>query len=597
MVARDSSAETRVRRGSQFLLRRPWERLSVLATPAGDVALAFAGERGGVARDEESGCLVAFDGEFFGPPRSGEEAARELLGLYLDPVGEPDPPDGCYAGALWDPRTGTLRLLTDRFARRPLHVATTGGTTFAATEIKALVPILPPTSLDHQFWAEALAYEYVVSDRSPLAGVRPLPFATTLIDTGAKTTEHVRWHYRLSPGPSQGGDRDLVEEFARLLEASVLSRLDDERCALALSGGLDSRCLAGLLAAREYHGVAASFGEAGSEDLELATEVAHRLGLPHRRFVHERGYIARKAEEVVWLAEGRVRCFHVNQLALRPLRTEEQLSSILVGFLGDDVVRTALHVHAGRSEDEFVDFVHRGLAHYVHDHLVDELLEPGFAEQLRGRARAGLAGSLAREEGSPQARYKQMMARYAQSPSSLFDDHLFPRDPFTDPELVEFCRRLPERLRWRGRLERDYLRRFSGVAELPSPKQGVTPSASGWREGVQVQMKRVRTRVRKAATQVMGAGWRPQPGDYAADLRAGGAGLLSILVEPRTLDRGQLRADTVRRRVTDTLAGRGVHTYQLGMLLTLELFQRQFVDGDGFGSSRESAELEEARAF
>jgi hypothetical protein len=87
----------------------------------------------------------------------------------------------------------------------------------------------------------------------------------------------------------------------------------------------------------------------------------------------------------------------------------------------------------------------------------------------------------------------------------------------------------------------------------------------------------------------MGVAWRPQPNDYAADLRATGTSLLSVLLEPRTLDRGQVKPDSVRRHVANLIAGRSGHTYQLGMLLTLELFQRQFVDGDGIAAADERA--------
>jgi hypothetical protein len=60
------------------------------------------------------------------------------------------------------------------------------------------------------------------------------------------------------------------------------------------------------------------------------------------------------------------------------------------------------------------------------------------------------------------------------------------------------------------------------------------------------------------------------------------ARLLGILLEPRTLARGQLREDAVRKLVEETLSGRARHTQPLGALLTFELFQRQFVDGEGF---------------
>ena len=38
----------------------------------------------------------------------------------------------------------------------------------------------------------------------------------------------------------------------------------------------------------------------------------------------------------------------------------------------------------------------------------------------------------------------------------------------------------------------------------------------------------------------------------------------------------------MRELVDDTLSGRARYTKPLGALLTFELFQRQFVDGDGF---------------
>ena len=72
-------------------------------------------------------------------------------------------------------------------------------------------------------------------------------------------------------------------------------------------------------------------------------------------------------------------------------------------------------------------------------------------------------------------------------------------------------------------------------------------------------------------------------GDYAAHLRGeAGARLLGLLLDERTLDRGQIRREGVRRLVDETVAGRASHAQVLGTLLTLELFQRQFFDGDGF---------------
>jgi hypothetical protein len=59
-----------------------------------------------------------------------------------------------------------------------------------------------------------------------------------------------------------------------------------------------------------------------------------------------------------------------------------------------------------------------------------------------------------------------------------------------------------------------------------------------------------------------------------------GEDILSLLLEKRTIARGQVREDVVRQLVSETPDGRPAYVNVLGRLVRLELFQRQFVDGD-----------------
>jgi hypothetical protein len=118
---------------------------------------------------------------------------------------------------------------------------------------------------------------------------------------------------------------------------------------------------------------------------------------------------------------------------------------------------------------------------------------------------------------------------------------------------------------------------------LPSPKDGVPPALTGARRRAAGVGVRVRTAVQERVDARLGVAWRRDRrgiGDYATDLRAAGAELLGVLLEPRTLERGQVREDAVRQLVGETLSGRARNTRVLGMLVTLELFQRQFLEGD-----------------
>lgn len=573
-----------LRRAASPLLRRSWQRLEILSAPGDRVALGFAGARGGVASDRETGVLVALDGEL--TATNGSEPgspAERLLARYLQHGPRLDPPEGSFAAAVWDPRTRSLALLTDRLGSRPLYLVRRGRDVLAAGELKALVAAGLEPELDPEGWAQLLAFEQLLGETTPLAGVRLLPAASTLtISTEGAEHRHERWRYRLMP-EEDGDESKLVAALARVLEAAV-ERRAGSRTALALSGGLDSRCLATVAGS----GVtAATFGARGSEDFELGAAVAARTGLAHRAVELEPGYLARGAAATVWLAEGQIRCFHTHHLALRPLRSAETFETLLIGYAGDPVLRWgSVPLPAERSA--LAGAFHAQLELALPGSLAEGILVPRFAALLRGRARAALARVLEDEDGDPVSRrnqlcLRQIYRRKVLPGAELFSDDLAPRDPYTDHELIEFCRRLPLRFRTDGYLQRAYLRRFPALAGVRSPKDGLPPGLSGGRRRLAAQKVRAKRRARGLAAARLGARWWPRHGglgDYSTDLRRASAGLLGMLLEPRTLARGQLRGEAVERLISETLRGRGRNAKALGMLLTLELFQRQFLDGE-----------------
>ena len=155
------------------LLRRPWQTLE-LSEPAPDVALAFAGERGVVETDEATGTTIAFDGELFldSGVQGGREAARTLLTLYLEQGENVDPPQGFFSAALWEARTQSLVLITDRYARRPLWTARIAGALVVASELKALIAAGLEPELELKAWAEFLAYESALGEHPYLPSAR-----------------------------------------------------------------------------------------------------------------------------------------------------------------------------------------------------------------------------------------------------------------------------------------------------------------------------------------------------------------------------------------------------------------------------------------
>jgi asparagine synthetase B (glutamine-hydrolysing) len=582
-------AGARLEQAARPLLRRPWHRLDVLADPAERVAVGFAGERGGVAASSERDVLVAFDGELFADigPLAGAAAARELLDRYLVEGPSLDPPDGSFAACVWDPASGRLHLLTDRIGSRPLYYARSGSALLVAGELKALVAAGLRPELDLEAWAGLLAYEHVVGDRTTLAGASLVPPGTTLaLSRSGQAGQLRRWRFRLEP-ENDRTDKELVDEFAAALDRAIARRLDD-RSALALSGGLDSRCLAAVLRTRRPATASATYGAPGSEDLGIGLEVAARAGLTRRSLAFEPGWVARGAAETVWLAEGHVRCFHGHHLALRTLRREAGLEALLIGFCGDLLLRGGRNPVPDGGESALAAGLHRDRNGVLRADAAAEVLPPAFATEIQNLALGSLSRALLEEEGDPVSRRRQWVWNQEQRRkvlpgAHLFADDLAARDPFADPDVIDLCRRIPEHLRLDANLELALLRRHPRLAALRDPKSGLAPRWTGRGRAIAEQLAHQRQRARKVVDRTLGPSRLPDRrglGDYATDLRRHGAGLLEILLEDRTLDRGQIEREAVAKLVSQTLGGRARNTGVLGVLLTLELFQRQFVDGD-----------------
>jgi hypothetical protein len=544
--------------------------------------VASVGPRGGVAAAAAEGPYAAVCGEIVksGGFLRGDEAAAELLNFAGS--GRSGLPDGWFAGCVVDPRKQQAYLFTDRLGQQPLYYRRAAGGWLVATELKAFLAAQTAVTLDDDAVATFLSYEQVLGDRTLLDGVQLAPPGSVLtLDLNGRVSVNERWRYRLAPVHT-ASDADQVAEFRVVLGEAVAR--SDESAAIALSGGLDSRCLLAVLPdARRATTV--TYGALDSHDRNVARRAAESVGTDHLELELEPGWVARGAAETVWRAEGAIRCFHSHHLALTAL-SARGVDAVQIGFGGDACIRGvtggARFGELPTNERALVDWLHRRRGFILPDELAADVLTQQFARSMHGRARAALADCLAEEDGDALSRVRQFAvrqeARRKVLPGALlFAQAVVPRDPYGAAEVLDFSTRIPEALRRDARLQRLLLEPSSALSALPSQKQGAPPATSGLSRALLTATVAKRRRVRALfpVPSHRGAGI----GDYRLDLRRhGGRELLNILLEERTLSRGQIRREAVRSMIADALTGRRRHTFALGVLLTLELFQRQFVE-------------------
>lgn len=155
---------------------------------------------------------------------------------------------GMFAFAINDGRR--LFATRDRFGIKPFYYAVVGGVFYFASEIKALLPVLPEVSTDREALAEYMTFQYTIGERSLFKHVKQLLPGHSITVENGKATVSRYWdvHYQIDWDHRAGW---FGRQMRGLLENSVNVHLrSDVPVGAYISGGIDSS-LIGILAARE----------------------------------------------------------------------------------------------------------------------------------------------------------------------------------------------------------------------------------------------------------------------------------------------------------------------------------------------------------
>jgi asparagine synthase (glutamine-hydrolysing) len=172
-----------------------------------------------------------------------------VLHLYEE-IGEAclDRLRGMFAFAIWDETSGSLFMARDHLGQKPLFYMHRGTEFAFASEIKALLTLLPGApspNLDalHQY----LAIRIVASPLTMFEGVSKLPPGHCLRFSPAQGLT-VRRYWDLQYEPKHPGSENqlLVALEQEMIEAVRLSMVSDVQVGAFLSGGLDSTLVVGI---------------------------------------------------------------------------------------------------------------------------------------------------------------------------------------------------------------------------------------------------------------------------------------------------------------------------------------------------------------
>jgi asparagine synthase (glutamine-hydrolysing) len=591
-------------------------RLSIVDVAAGQQPMT----------NEDGALRIVYNGEIYNHSdyRAGLEArghryrthcdTETILHLYEeDGARAVERLRGMFAFALWDARRRELFIARDRLGVKPLYyVHTADGSLYFASEIKALLEagaVRP--ELNYGALPDQLANHATSGEETLFAGVRRLlPGHTLLWREDGRIEINKYWDVSFAaadaddePTSRRRSDADYIAEWSEMFRTSVRLRLmTDVPLGMFLSGGIDSSAIAAVMSGLVDEPIktfSVAFAEREANELEYARIVARAYRTDHHEVMVSSEEFFAALPRLVWHEDeplahpSSVALYFVSALAARHVKvvlTGEGSDEMLAGY--DRYRKTVYNLALGQRYERLAGAGLRGAVRGRIESLpvgsrlrhkltrsflcmsadIESIYFDNFAVFPRAmqhglltpeaKERVGLIDpyeDVRRHLANTDARTLLNRLLYADTKTYLHEllmkqdqmsmaASIESRVPFLDHKLMEFTARLPQHLKLRRGWTTKYILRESMKDVLPASilsrrKMGFPVPVGAWFRGA----------------------YRGIVDEYVLSERAAARNLFEPAYVRELAARHQAGED---------------HTERLWSLVNMEIWLRQFMDGE-----------------
>ena len=576
---------------------------------AGHVSLGIINPQPQPASNEDGSVLVWMDGEIYdfqrqvlarqlqrdGHKIQGNGDAELIVHLY-EALGEAclRDLDGTFAVAVYDSHLSKLMIAVDRDASRPLYFYANSERFLFACEVKAILEDdRIPRQVDEQSVVELFSFRHVLGDRTLIEDVHFLPAGYLAIYQDDQIQMRPYWTPTVvEDRPSRPYKTYVGEIIAALRQALERQMYDQRPIGEFLSGGLDSRTLAGLVP--PLNGRFHTFGRGPREswDVQFGAMIAHRVGSQHHFLELTPDFLLTIGRRGVWITDGLMTVNDIYMLAIID-QVKPHVDVVFLGngrcdgILGGIELDSSLLKAPTLDEAAEIFFAHNG--NCVPQSIQACVLSKSFYQRMRGVAFDALRQMLGQYDSDTfhgQVETFCLQCRWPRSANwgaTLSRTQVETRFPYSDNELSDLVCGVPASWRLDRQMQLAVIKRSRpDLARVPWEFTGLPASICSPKI---ILMQRAYFRARREI-EGLTRGLIPSvsvrqranyPLWYRTVLRPW---LEDVLLDERTLARGYYDGEGLRQLIEEHMDRRYDRSLQFGLLLTFELWNRLFIDGE-----------------
>lgn len=572
-----------------FLLpRRVDDHADSAFTPGFGICAVWRGGDHRLVRNDRH--VLCLDGNVYATDAGPAPTAQTLLNAVTEQgLGALQGLNGVYCVLVWDLAERALHVVTDRGGFRKAYLAEVEGGLAVVTRYECLLrhPRFR-ARIRPQGLVEFLEYNHLLDDGTLLEGVDLAPRGSVTTWRGGRLQSHRYWDYAFAgDAGTSPGEGALLEEFHVRLTNAVARRARENTCVF-VTGGLDSRALAGTL-----HGCTGSqrvmtqtVGERHAQDVRFGARIARALGWPHTVIPPTAERFEWAAPELVSRTEGGMNCINSYGMFGEADLLRHGIETVMLGFLGDRMTGSHLHAPEPGTKEEAFHALENRFFRGVFGTGLCQVLRPEIHEPVHGHNERTLRqrfDEAPEPAGQPMRKFEyvgltQRQRRFVACHIEMYEPVFTVLNPFTDTELIDFLLRLPTALRLDQRLYKAYLCAFMPrVARVPRTGSQL-PVQPHW-----LRDRAIRARmafVHKALPRATGGLFVPRSTvaavNFARLMRGGGRQLVNEMLLNRDLFGDVMQLDEVERIRRAFMEGDDAFMPRAATLLSFALWRRRY---------------------